>query len=421
MPNHTPSSVNKLTLPNGVRIVTEAMDSVRSAAVGLWIGAGSRHEPEALGGVSHAIEHMVFKGTASRTAAEIAEQMDAIGGQVNAFTTKEATSFYARALDSHLGRAIDLLCDILFQPRFAQEDWETERGVILEEIGMYEDSPEDLVGELLHSGIYRGSSLGRPILGCAETLNAMTAQQLKAYKDDAYRSESIVVSLAGHFSQRDVDDLSARFSVLPKASRPVQETAAYQRVMVKKAKAIEQNHLCLGFPSLPTGHPDRWALQVLNGILGSGMSSRLFQQVRDQRGLCYTVYSYSSAHADCGSFGVYTALSKDTEAQALALILQIIRDFRQNGPTAAELDRCREQMKANVLMGLESTSARMNRLGQGELILGKVTSPDEIIERYDAVTREDVLRLAGQIFDEEKMSLSAVGEVDNTEYEELLK
>ncbi|MDR1736369.1 MAG: insulinase family protein [Oscillospiraceae bacterium] len=409
----------KEVLKNGVRLICEPMDSVRSAAVGFWVGSGSRHEPEGLGGISHALEHMVFKGTQSRTAARIAEEMDAIGGQVNAFTTKELTAFYARALDSHMDTAIELLGDIFFSPRLSEGDWQTERGVILEEIGMYEDSPEDLVGEELFAAVYKTNPLGRPILGRAATLNAMTAADMASYRRDNYTPGRLVVSLAGRYSARDRDSLAAMLEALPPRPEAAMIPGEYTPAFTQKQKPIEQNHLCLGFPSLPAGHPERYTLQVLNGILGSGMSSRLFQTVREQNGLCYSVYSFTAAHADTGVLGVYTALGKETEKEALRLSLKVIGELREKGPTPEEVDRVREQIKANVLMGLESTSSRMHHLGQSELLMGKISTPDEIIERYDAVTREGILNLAGQILDTSAMSFSAVGNVEGTDYRQL--
>ncbi len=413
--------MEKKTLDNGVRIIYEEIPYVRSAAVGFWVRSGSRTEPENLSGISHAIEHMVFKGTATRTSAQVAEEMDAIGGQVNAFTTKELTSFYARALDSHLDVAIDLLGDIFFEPKISEEDWAVERGVILEEIGMYEDSPEDLVGEELFKKVFEGYSLGRPILGTPETLKAMNAETIATYKANNYAPKDIVVSLSGHFSDRDLNTLAERFSALkPTPEREIVK-AEYTPSFTKKQKQIEQNHLCLGFPCLPMGHPDRYSLAVMNGILGAGMSSRLFQSVREQKGLCYSIYSFSAAHQDAGLLGVYTALNKETEAQAIELTCEVLRRFAQNGPDKVEVERVREQMKANVLMGLESTSARMHHLGQNELILGNVPTPDEIISRYDAVSVESVHALAKQVLDFSKLSFSAVGNVENTDYERIVK
>lgn len=413
--------IEKIVLPNGARLVCEEMPLVRSAAVGFWIGSGSRHEPEELGGISHAIEHMVFKGAGDRTSAQIAAEMDAIGGQINAFTTKEATCYYGRTLDSHLDTAIGLLSDIFFRPKMAEDDWAVERGVILEEIGMYEDSPEDLVSETLFAGIYKDSSLGRPILGNADTLKKMTASDIASYRKKNYAPDKLVVSLAGHFSQGDKQKLIDMLSALEGKSPEEPPSGVYAPCFVSKNKQIEQNHLCLAFPGLPLGSKRRHAMQVLNGILGAGMSSRLFQAVREQNGLCYSIYSFSAAHKDTGVLGVYTALGKETEEQAIRLSLEVITEFAEHGPKEHELDRAREQIKANVMMSLESTSSRMNHLGQNELLLGYVPTPDEIIEKYDAVTAEGVRELAGEVFDFSKASFSAVGNIEDTDYSKLIK
>ena len=412
----------KQTLPNGVRILTEPVPGVRSAALGIWVGTGSRHEKAGENGAAHFIEHMLFKGTARRTAAQLAEEMDAVGGQVNAFTTKECTCFYARVLDTHLPRATDILCDMFFHSRFDDADVETERGVILEEIGMYEDNPEDLCAERLAGAVFRGSPLARPILGKRATLEKMDGAWLRDYQRTHYGPERIVVALAGSFTQADVDDLAARFSALAPAGPLALRPAAYTPGVVVKKKAIEQNHLTLAFPGLPFSDRRRFALQLLSSILGGGMSSRLFQQVRERQGLCYSIYSYGTCHDDTGYFGVYTALGKETERQTLDTILRVIREVAGEGVTQAELDRAREQSKSNVLMGLESTQSHMSSLARGELLQGEVLDEDQIIAAYDAVTREDVRKLAQELFRFDQASLSAVGRVGSAEeYQALLQ
>lgn len=405
----------KIVLPNGVRILTERVPAVRSAALGIWVGTGSRHEKAAENGAAHFIEHMVFKGTAARSAAALAEEMDAIGGQVNAFTTKECTCFYARVLDTHLSHATDILCDMFFSSRFDEHDVQTERGVILEEIGMYEDSPEDLCSERLLSAVYKGSALARPILGKKSTLEKMTGAWLKAYMEAHYLPGDIVAALAGSFTDADVDELKARFGGLAGTGLPPVKSADYAPAVVVKKKAIEQNHLTLAFPGLPFGDERRYALQLLSTVLGSGMSSRLWQQVRERKGLCYSIYSYGAGHAETGIFGIYTALGRETEQEALSTIVNTVKEFADKGVTQAELDRAREQSKANVLMGLESTQAHMSNLGRSELLMGAVMEPDGIIAAYDAVTREDVRALAGELFDFSRASLSAVGRVGTEE------
>ena len=360
------------TLPNGVRIVTEHVPAVRSACLGLWVGTGSRHEKAGEGGAAHFIEHMAFKGTDRRTARQLAQEMDAIGGQINAYTTKECTCFYARCLDDHLDRAADILCDMVFHSRFDEGDVQTERGVILEEIGMYEDNPEDLCAERLSAAVYRGTPLGRPILGRKATLDKMTGAWLKDYMTEHYRPENLVVALAGSFSPLAVEELKARFIGL-----------------------------------------ERGAPRTL--MLGSGMSSRLWQELREKRGLCYSVYTYGAGHAETGLFAVYTALSQETETQALETICALVREFAEHGPGPEELDRARELSKANVLMGLESTQSRMSALGRGTLLQDRALTTDEVIAAYDAVTAEDVRDLAGELFDFQRASLSVVGRVGGEE------
>lgn len=408
--------VEQITLQNGVRILTEPMDGMRSASLGIWVGTGSRHENANENGAAHFIEHMVFKGTDTRTAIDIAQEMDAIGGQVNAFTTKESTCFYVRALDTHLAQAADILCDMFFHSAFRQEDVETERGVILEEIGMYADNPEDLCSERLAAAVYKGSSLARPILGKPSSLKTMTGEFLRAWRDMHYRPEQVVVSLAGSFSPSVVEDLKTRFAAMRPVPQRKSKAAVFQSAFTLKKKAIEQNHLTLAFPGFPYGHERRFALQLLSFILGGGMSSRLWQEVREKRGLCYSIYSYGAGHEDTGLFGIYTALGRETEAQALGAIRSVVTGLVQDGVTEDELSRAREQSKASVLMGLESTQSHMSHMGRSALLTGTILTPDEIISAYDSVSREDVLTLARTIFDSRKMALSAVGRVENEEY-----
>ena len=406
---------NTQVLPNGVRIVTEHVPSVRSASLGIWVGTGSRSEKPGEGGAAHFIEHMVFKGTERRTARQLAQEMDAIGGQVNAYTTKECTCFYARSLDEHLSRAMDMLCDMVFCSRFDEQDVQIERGVILEEIGMYQDNPEDLCSERLMGAVYKGTPLARPILGTRASLEKMTGAWLREYMRAHYLPGDIVVSLAGSFPELVVEELKARFLALEGGKSPAPRPAGYTPAFTLKKKAIEQNHLTLAFPGLSFADPRRFQLQLLSSILGGGMSSRLFQQVREQKGLCYSIYSYGTCHDDTGYFGVYTALGRETEGQALDTILAVIRELTEHGVTQAELDRAREQSKANVLMGLESTQSHMSSLGRGELLQGEVLDEDAIIAAYDAVTRADVQALAGELFRFENASLSAVGRVGSAD------
>jgi len=412
---------NKIVLPNGVRVLTDRIPHVRSAAVGIWVGIGSRFEAASENGAAHFIEHMLFKGTERRTAAELAEEMDQIGGQINAFTTKDCTCFYGRVLDTNLPVAIDVLCDMFFSSRFDENDVISERGVIIEEIGMYEDTPEDLVIELLYSEVYRGCSLARPILGKKSTLERMTGETLRDFMQRKYRSGDIVIALSGSFTDSDVQAICERFSLMPKSRRARLPSAKYRPCVTTKRKKIEQNHLCFGFPCVSNLSPDRYAMQLLNNIFGGGMSSRLFQELREKRGLCYSAGSFMSTQDDTGLFCLTMALSQDSEEEAIKVVAQEIEKIKSSGVSQTELDRSREQVKANILMGLESTNTRMSRIARCELTYGRVIPIEETIAAYDAVTREDLQRLAAEVFDLEKMAFSAVGRVRTVEqYKELL-
>lgn len=408
----------KITLANGVRIVFEKIPYVRSASLGVWIGVGSRHEPKSLSGAAHFIEHMVFKGTHTRSASQLAQLIDGVGGQVNAFTTKECTCFHGRVVDTRLREFSDTLADMLLNSKFAEQDITSERGVIFEEIDMCRDTPEDLVAERLHRNVFGSSSLGRPILGSASALNAMTGEGLIAYKDSMYVGSAIVVALSGSFEDGDIDHLSELFSAFPsgKVKRP--KKSQYKTCCIQKKKPLEQNHIVLAFPGLATDDPRRYTLQLMSDILGGGMSSRLFQKVREERGLCYSLYSYASMFTDCGLLSISTALGADSQPEALRLIADELERFCNDGVSEDELQLSLEQVRSSLLMALESTSARMNRLGHGELYLGGVASPEEVILRYEAVTVQDIVELARETLTFENMSSSILGrlsEADSTE------
>ena len=414
--------VEKIILKNGVRVLHERLDHVRSCALGVWVENGSCCEPDALSGISHFIEHMLFKGTETRSAADLARAFDAIGGQVNAFTTKEHTCYYARTLDTHVRTAAELLCDMYLHSAFRPEDVDLERGVILEEIGMYEDTPEDLVSEILASAVYPGQPLGRPILGTEGPLRAIDSPALKDYCRRRYVAGSTIVSVSGSFSREDLDAICAAFSAVPTGDPAPVPPARYQKAAVVKKKDIEQNHLLLVFPGLPADHPDRYALAALNNILGAGMSSRLFQRVRERSGLCYSIYSYTSLYRDTGVLGIYVALCRDTQEAALKMIREELETFVRDGVTREELSRTKEQLKTSLLMALESTNSRMSSMARNEMTYGRDQTPEETVERLEAVTTDDVHRLARQLLDFDNMSFSAVGSVSAKEdYLELFR
>ena len=401
----------EIKLENGARLLTEAVPGARSAALGFFVGAGSRHETPQENGSAHFIEHMLFKGTQRRTAAQLAKDMDAIGGQINAYTTKEHTCFYARSLDRHLPQALDILSDMLFHSNFDQSDVETERGVILEEIGMYEDTPEDLVSERLSAAVYKGCALARPILGTQATLSAMTGDSLREWHRTHYRPGNMVAALAGSFTQSQVDEILSVLGSMEPGDPILQTPGRYKSAVTARRKSIEQNHLILGFPAMNYLDPRRYQLLLLNSLLGGGCSSRLFQEVREKRGLCYTVYSYVADHEDVGLHGIYTAVNPEQEDAALTIIRQVVEDLAEHGPSQEELDRVREQAKAGLLLGSESIQSRMSHLGNAALLYHQVKEVDEIIGEYDAVTREQLRTLAQEMFRFDHACLSAVGKV----------
>lgn len=405
----------QITLPNGARLLTLELPEAQSAALGFFVGVGSRHEKPSENGAAHFIEHMLFKGTARRSAAQLARDMDAIGGQVNAYTTKEHTCFYARTLGRHMDQGMDILSDMLFHSKFDQQDVDLERGVILEEIDMYEDTPEDLVAERLSSAVYKGSALARPILGRQSTLEHMTGEWLSQWQKTHYHAGNIVASLAGNFSAAQVQALTDLLSSLDSGPASSFTPVSYLPAVTVKKKAIEQNHLILAFPAPSFLDERRQQILLLNSLLGGGCSSRLFQQLREQRGLCYTVYSYVADHADTGLLGIYVGLNREQERSALDLARQVVTDLAEHGPTHEEVDRVREQAKANLLMGTESVQARMSHLGGSALLYGQVKETEEIIALYDSVTREQLRDLAGELFRADQASLSAVGRVGSSQ------
>lgn len=387
--------INKKELANGVRIVTEHIPFVRSITIGIWVGTGSRYEKAEENGISHFLEHMFFKGTNTRTPADIAENFDRIGGQVNAFTAKEYTCFYAKVLDEHAGQALDILSDMFFHSTFDEEELEKERSVIFEEIKMVDDTPDDIVHDYLDSVSYGSHSLGRPILGTTGTVGSFTAASLKAYLEKYYTGSNVVISVAGNTNEAFLDKVEETFSVLGrKGEENKSESPVFLPGESAHAKQAEQAHLCLGFPGLEAGHADSFALVLLNNVLGGSMSSRLFQDIRETRGLAYSVYSYQSAYRDSGMLTIYGGTGAEHLDEMFDSMQGIIKELSQNGIHRKEWENGKEQLKGSVMLGLESTSSRMNRNGRNELLLGYHQSLDDIVEKIEAVTLEDTARVA---------------------------
>ncbi len=398
-------------LPGGLRIVVESIPYVRSVSVGVWVRVGSRQEPAELAGVSHVVEHLLFKGTHRRTARQIAEEMDSIGGLLNGYTSKEYSCFYVKVLDEHLDRAMDLLSDLVLCPRFDPGDLAKEKGVILEEIKMYEDSPDELVGDLLLEAMWGQDSLGRPVIGAADTVSALAPETVSGYHRDGYRQAATVVALAGNVQPRTGFELAEKhFGAMAAGGGPAERAAPlFVPGCRRKVKDIEQTHVSLGFEGVPLDAPALFDFQLLAGVLGGGSSSRLFQSIREDRGLAYSVFAYASPFSDTGFLGVYAGVSPENVGQTLALTEREIADLCRTGPSADELQRAKDQVKASLLLGLENTSNRMSRLGRSLLLLGRILSPDEVARRIDAVTVESLTELARRVLRPERVALAAVG------------
>ena len=384
---------DRITLPNGLRIIGERIAHFRSVSVGLWVGSGSQYERRAEAGLSHFIEHMVFKGTQKRTARQIAEEMDAVGGQLNAFTAKDCTCFYAKVVDEHLPLAMDVIADMVTAPTFDPGELEKEKGVVIEEINMSEDSPEDVVFELSMLAHYGNQRLARPILGTAEQIQAYTSDDLRAYWQRMYRPENAVLSLAGNYDWEAVVKLgeallggwpSEGLDKQPYATRDAAPSA------LAREKDIEQIHLCLGYPGLPAGDDGQFELSIFNSVFGGAMSSRLFQKIREESGAAYSVYSYPNAYTDSGVLSVYAATNPDMAEAVYGMILDEARAIAESGMTREEFNMAREQMKAGFILGLESTSARMQAVGRRLLLLESTRTESEIIDRINAIRYEDV-------------------------------
>lgn len=403
----------KLILENGVRLVTERIPTLKSVTVGIWVNAGSRDETPAQAGYSHFIEHMFFKGTTSRSATDISREIDALGGEMNAFTTRETTTFYVKVLDQHLAKALDLLSDLLHHSKFGPKEIEKEKQVVLEEIRMVQDDPEDLVQEL-HAGQVMGRHpLGRPILGRAATIGALRRKDLLDYIEARYQPQEIVVAVAGNFDQRALERTIAReFGRRHRreAQGPHERRAPEIRGgVVMQRKQLEQVHLCIGMKGLSAGHPDRYAAYILNSVLGGSVSSRLFQEVREKRGLAYSIYSFLSGYSDGGTLTVYAGTRQKEVERVLDLVQREIRRMAANAITRDELKRTKDQMKGSLMLSLESSHSRMNKLAKDEMIKGKHTTLDEMTRAIDAVTFKQIERVAQEILDEESMSITGLG------------
>jgi predicted Zn-dependent peptidase len=407
--------IQKHVLPNGLVVITEPMGHVRSVSVGVWVRSGSRREPAPLNGISHFIEHMVFKGTERRSAEQIAREVDSIGGMLDAFTAKEMICFNTKVLDEHLPRAWDVLADIVLRPRFDPGDIEKEKSVILEEIKMDQDNPDYLVHEIFTQGFWRGHALGLPILGTPETVRAFRREPLA----DCYRSwfapDNLVITAAGRLDhQRLLELVQMEFAALApvhvNGTDPAPQTEAH--ITLRSKRELEQAHVCLGVPSYPMAHEKRFAIAVLNTILGGGLSSRLFQNIREKRGLAYAVFSDVSPYRDTGLLSIYAGTAVETIEQVVALVMQEFRDLKHNPVPADELRRAKDHLKGSLMLSLESTSSRMSNLARQEIYFGRFFTLDEILDSIEAVSAGDVRDLAREFFFPERIAATVLGNLN---------
>jgi predicted Zn-dependent peptidase len=411
------SPIVREALDNGLRILTEQMTQVRSISVGVWLTRGSRHETAELGGIAHFVEHMLFKGTATRTAEGIAQEIDSIGGQLDAFTAKEYASYYIKVLDEHLPLALDVLSDIVLNPAFNPDDVEREKKVVLEEIKMVEDTPDDLVHELFTQGFWDNHPLGRPILGTRETVESFTAEGLRAYFRDAYTPQNLIVSAVGNLDHANVRELvAAKFGNLKPAGALAQEVAplVVPKILIRN-KELEQSHVCLGTDAYPQDHADRHASYVLNTLLGGSMSSRLFQNVREKRGLAYAVFSGLSAYRDAGSFTIYAGCSNQAVGEVVDLVVEELRTIKRSVVPPSELQRAKDHLKGSLMLSLENTASRMSHLARQEIYFDRQFGLDETLHGIERVTGADLQRVATELFKDGALSATVLGNVDGLE------
>ncbi len=408
-------NIRRTTLPNGMVVLTEEMPHLRSVAMGAWVRAGSRHEAPEVNGISHFAEHMVFKGTETRSAQRIAREVDAIGGNLDAFTGKETVCFNMRVLDEHTPKALDILSDLVLHPTFAEEEIRRERGVVLEEIKMDEDNPDYLVHEIFTQNFWHGNALGRPILGTEKTVGAFERSTLLDYYGSRFHGGNIVFSAAGHIDHdRFVAMVTEKFAALP-AGEPLMfeappKTAA--KIILKNKKSLEQVQVCLGVPARPLADESRYISLLLNTILGGGMSSRLFQTVREEHGLAYSIYSDLSPYRDTGSLCVFAGTSADKAEELIRLIILEFRRLKEEPVEADELRRAKDQLKGNLLLSLESSGARMSNLARQQMYFDHFFGPNEILARVEAVRIEDLQTMAQALFDPERVALTMLGRLD---------
>jgi predicted Zn-dependent peptidase len=413
----------KTVLDNGITVISEPMDSVRSITLGIWFAVGSRDESAPEAGMSHFMEHMMFKGTPTRSAREISEEFDRIGADLNAFTSKEYTAYYSRFVDEHLDRAFEILADMVVNANLDQDSCVSEREVVIEEIARMEDTPDDQIHELFSMALWPEHPIGLPILGSRKTVGGFDHEQSVAFRSRHYLTGNAVVAAAGNVDHDKLVELAETklggLAAGPRSLRPVAHAVSAGRLSVLP-KETEQAHICYGVATMNAHHPDRFALSLLDGVLGGGMASRLFQEIREKRGLAYAVYSFSALYQDTGEFAVYAGTRPGNAEEVVKLIREELDRVAENGVTPDELDRVRQAAMGHLVLGMESTRNRMTRLGKNEVTGGEILSADEVMERYEAVSIEDVKRVSAEVLSAEKV-LAVIGPFTAEKLEHLVQ
>ncbi len=409
------NEIRKDVLENGLTILTERMPHVRSISLGIWLKIGSRNEVPEVNGVAHFIEHLLFKGTAHRTGEDIARQVDSIGGHLDAFTAKETICYSTKVLDEHLSLAFDILSDLVLNPKFDPGDMEKERGVILEEIKMVEDTPDDLVHEIFMQNFWKDQPLGRPILGTKQTISRLERERVLQFFQEYYTPGTIIISAAGNLDpDRVLDLVRSKFGSILAQRNGYSAVPAHthSRITIRSKKELEQVHICMGVPSYPLSHEDRYTCYILNTILGGGMSSRLFQNIREKQGLAYAIYSGLNSYRDTGCLYVYAGTSLETTGRVVDLIVDEFRNLKKQSIDPEELRRAKDYLKGSLMLSLESTSSRMSNLARQEMYFGNYYSLDELISHIEAVSSEDIQRLAQGFFETRQIALTVLGNLD---------
>lgn len=414
-------NAKKEILPNGITLLTEEIPSLRSVSLGLMVGAGSSVEKKEEMGISHFIEHTVFKGTKNRNALQIAQTLDNVGGKLNAFTSKEFTMYYAIVQDHHMDIAFDLVSDLFLNPLFKNEDIELEKNVVLEEIRMYEDTPDEQIHDFFISTILHNHSFGYVTLGNEKTVKSLSREMINYYRGKHYTADNLIISAAGNINYKEIKDKvnSIFYSLSSKKENGMLPIPKITPNLALKKKETEQVHLLLGSKGVSQTDNDRYAFAVLDGALGGSMSSRLFQEIREKRALAYSVFSFNQGFKEIGLFGVYAGTAKENFEKVIGLILEQLRNIKKEGITKEEFERAQENIKGSMVLALESSNSRMSYMARSQFYYDKIVTIDDVIKKIDKIKMEDIIRLANEFFRDEYLNLAVIGDLDKLPFERL--